>query len=222
MSKRPESHRVLTIDIESWGGTTKPTREDISVPGNYKNEKTIDDYITRELPAAHNKQALNGARGEVVCIGVAFEDDPTEVLYRNESEEELMKQFDTWLRDKGVNDLTQIYWVGGNISGFDLPWLKQRSWKYNLPLITGLIPEKKYDEHIIDIINIFSGTDTQKKHSVDTIAKFFGIEGKVGLTGAEVPQAYLDGRHEEIASYCGRDCDIERKIAKILAPWVWK
>jgi len=221
MTERPPSHVNLVLDIETWGGSQRPTREDISVPGNYKKQDTIEEYINRELPLAHNKQALDSTRGELVCIGVAVGDDPVEVLYRNTSEKELMEQFNAWLTDKGIHELTQVYWIGGNIEGFDLPWILQRSWKYKLPLITGLIPTRKYDDRIVDIIRIFSGTDTQKKHSVDTIAKFFEIKGKEGMSGEEVPQAYLDGRHDEIAAYCGRDVDIEREIARRLAPWIW-
>lgn len=221
MTERPPSHVNLTVDIETFGGTQKPTREDISIPGNYKNPETIEKYITAELPAAHNKQALDTAKGEIVCIGIARDDEPTEVLYRNNGEGELMQQFNDWLQDKGINEFTQVYWIGGNVEGFDLPMIRQRSWKYNLPLITGLIPHKRYDEHIVDIIRIFSAPDTQKKHSVDTIAKFFGLKGKTGLPSADVPQAYLDGRHDEISARCGEDVDIERKIAKILSPSIW-
>jgi len=220
MTQRPDAHKVCTVDIETYGGSTKPTIKDVSVPGNYTNPDTIKAYIDKTLPTLHNKQALNSVKGEIICIGLAIGEEPVEVLYRNLSEDELMKQFSTWLMDNGM-DKVPVTWVGGNIEGFDLPWMAQRAWKYNLPLITKLIPAGRYDERIVDIIRLFSGTDYQTHHKVDDIAKFFGLGGKTGLPSEDVPQAYLDGRHEEIAARCGEDVDIERAIAKILVPWIF-
>jgi len=211
----------LTCDIETFGGANQPTREDVKVPGNYKDPKTIANFIERELPGLYNKQALLSLKGEIACIGVALEEEPAEVLYRNGPEGELMQRFEQWLTDKGITHLTQVHWVGGNIDGFDLPYLLHRAWKYNLDLLQAIIPTKRYDDHIVDILRIFAGTDNQARHSVDGVAKFLGLAGKTGLPSADVPQAYTDGRHEEIEARCAEDVEVERAIAKKLQPWMW-
>ena len=134
MSERPISNMKIVFDLETFGGTHQPTRDDVSVPKNYKNADTIKAYIDAELPGLYNKQALDSLKGEIVCIGVAKDNEPIEVLYRNLSEEDLMNQFNAWLVEQGVDEFTQVYWVGGGIAHFDLPWILHRAWKYKFPI----------------------------------------------------------------------------------------
>jgi len=214
----------ITFDLETWGSATKPTRSDIEVPKNYKKEEAINRYIDDNIDAAWGKQGLNSLKGEIACIGVAKDDEPVEVLYTKTTEEDLMKRFDAWLIDKGVEELTQIYWIGHNLSGFDIPWIAHRAWKYNLDGLSMMLPVKAYDEHIIDTMLIFMSTsrDPKSKVKLDVLSKYLGYEGKAGMDGSMVHQAFIDGKHKEIAEYCENDVMITRDIVKRLRPWMWK
>ncbi len=217
---KPLSRVILTVDIETFGGTKEPTREDVKVPGNYKKQDAIDRFVDEHLPEQWAKQALMSTRGEIVCIGLAFNDEDVEVLARSGSEEDLMRQFVTWLHDKGVDELVEVYWVCHN-ADFDLQWLLHRAWKYRLPLLVRKIPTRKYDTHVIDTMAIFPGS-ARDMYKLDSIAKFLGVPGKSeGFDATMVHPAYIAGRLDEIVLYCAQDVEVCRSIAQILKPEVW-
>jgi len=210
----------ITVDIETWGGPNKPTLDDVQVPGNYTKPESIAKYKEDNLPKAWAAQALESLKGEILTIGVAYENDPVEVLVTEGDEQDLMHRFGEWLFTHGINEISQIWWVGHSIAGFDLPWILHRSWKYCIPFITALIPTYKYDEHIVDIQRIFAGT-SDKMYKMDYIAKYFGLPGKTSMDGSMVHDAYLQNRLADIAEYCKSDVSQEREVAMRLKPEIW-
>jgi len=215
------SRLIITLDIETYGGAHKPTEKDIKVPSNYKKQESIDAYIKSALPEAHGKQALHSLKGEIICIGVAFNDEDPILLMRGATEKDLMTAFKDKVNEYVPHDFLSTYWVGHNLSGFDLPWLLHRAWKYNLPSLYTSFPMKKYDEHLIDTMVLFGGT-SREMYSLNDVAKFLGVGGKTdGVDGSMMHQMFLDGKTEEIGEYCINDVNVTREVAKRLIPEIW-
>jgi hypothetical protein len=62
---------------------------------------------------------------------------------------------------------------------------------------------------------VLAAGPTREKVSLAKLAAYFyGITEKsnTGITGAQVYQAWLDGRHEEIRAYCADDVKLARKL----------
>jgi len=218
--KTGEAHGVLkcTVDIETWGGPNKPTADDIKVPGNYKKPEAIDNYIKENLPDAWKKNAVQSLKGEIVCIGYAFTNDPPQTIIG--TEEAIMDGFVNALIQEGVTHLTQVYWIGHNLAGFDLPWLLHRAWKYGNRLLLDTIPTNRYDDHVVDTMSIWAATG-RDYYKLGEIAKFLGIGSKGGIDGSMIHDMFVEGRISEIAQYCEVDVDLTRTLSKILKPEIW-
>src|SRR5688572_15853802 len=69
----------------------------ISPPGNYKKPESIAQWWASEGDAkrseAIHSTALNGTWGEVICIGLAINDEPVEVFSHVGSECTLLENF---------------------------------------------------------------------------------------------------------------------------------
>ena len=83
-----ENIMKIYIDIE-----TIPTQnadfqayvtETLKPPANYKSEDTIAKWFEQNKGEAVAKTALDGTFGEVVVIGVAINDEPPVVFYRED------------------------------------------------------------------------------------------------------------------------------------------
>lgn len=213
----------LTIDIETWGGPTKPSLEDIKAPANYKDEAKIKAYREEKMKTAWKDQGLDSLKGEVCCLGYQYGGkEPVSIIG---TEEDIITKFANELSKDGVIAHTQIYWIGHNLTTFDLPWILHRAWKYRLSYLVHAIPTNPYDEHIVDIMRLFAGPgvrDPKHMRKLDIIAKFLGLEGKTeGFDGSMVHDAFVRGEIDRIADYCENDCEQTTEVAKILKPEIW-
>jgi len=213
----------LTFDIETWGGPNKPSMDDISAPSNYKDEEKIKAYKEDKMKTAWSDQGLDSIKGEICCLG--YQVDGGKPYTLTGTEEEIIKAFSSVVEDIRNNESSQIYWIGHNLAGFDLPWTLQRAWKYDSMPLSYAIPTNPYDDHIVDTMTLFAGPgvrDPKSRRKLDDIAKFFGIEGKTkGFDGSMVHDAFIRGEIKKIAEYCGNDCVVTTKIAMILKPEIW-
>ncbi len=171
---------------------------------------------------AHRNTALKGISGQVCSIAYAIDDGPIEGHIRRpgESEGELLR----WFFDSVITsfpDYKQQYprlqWVGHNVIEFDLRFLKQRCWATNTqPSI--LIPaDARHGEYVYDTMKAWTGWKGYV--SQDALCKAFGIEGKQGMSGADVHDYYLAERYDEILDYNVSDVRIVREIYKRM---MWK
>lgn len=100
----------IYIDIE-----TIPTQnsdfqayvcENLKPPANYKNQETIDKWLEENKGEAIHKTALDGAFGEIVVIGVAINDEPPVLFYREDwqstAESQVHEPVASWLSRFGV------------------------------------------------------------------------------------------------------------------------
>lgn len=200
------------LDVETWAGTNKPSREDVIVPSNYKNQDVIDKYIDEHLDTQWRKQALNSLKGQIICIGYAINDGDAQVLF-DTSEEQLMMLFDDVISKYPYGIL-----VGHNLLRFDIPWLYHRSIKYKLPSLKSILPHGKRDTDMInDTMSLFSSTiyGSDGYYSLDEIAKFLGLNPKES-SGADIHDMFVAKDYDKIKEHCRYDVLLTRQVYKLI------
>lgn len=165
---------------------------------SYRRPVTFEEYL--------HGTSLDPNLGQILCIGVAVDDEITQILQGKEAD--ILKEF--WDMAKSAKRL-----IGHNAIAFDAPFLWKRSvlqgMKPSLPLNTNLT------ELVYDTMLAWDLAMPRKHTSLDLLAKLFGIPtSKTDMTGAEVDAYYRAGRLEEIYAYCGRDVEVTRSVYKKL------
>ena len=110
--------------------------------------------------------------------------------------------------DINSRKITKI--VGHNVFDFDLDFIKKRAIikgvKIELPFLAS-----KYDSIFFDTMTKWS---TQKRISMDKLARVLGIDGKGDVDGSMVWDMYQRGEDKAIADYCADDVRMVREIYK--------
>jgi 3'-5' exonuclease len=195
------------FDIETFRSENPPSREEVQVPGNYKKPESIEQYINENIEDIWNKTALNSLKGQIICIGYAFDDEPEQVL--TGTEEQIIKDLEKVLMSR--NMMTEF--IGHNIMGFDIPFIYHRAIKYKTKNLRNILPKSRYDKNVLDTMTLFAGTDWQAKWSLKNIANYLGIDNsKDEIDGSMVGQLWLAGEKEKIYDYCKEDVRVLRQI----------
>lgn len=153
---------------------------------------------------------------KVLCISVVFRNSEGLRIHSfvdvdGRSEGKIIQQFFATI-EKKVPQL--VSWNG---SGFDLPVLHYRGLQH------GVVADKYWDmgeddkdfkwnnyisryharhTDLMDLLALYQG---RANAPLDAMAKLCGFPGKLGMDGAEVYPAYLDGKTEAIRQYCETD-----------------
>jgi len=137
---------------------------------------------------------------QVVCIAVQCGDFATVLL--NKNEKELLKQFWRLIPFKEPFRL-----IGFNNSGFDIPYLLVRSFKYGLK-----IPDIK--GRAIDLRFVLSYGNKFKKGKLEDYTTLFLYENgkKNGCNGEDVKSLWETGKHKELMDYCKHDVYLTASI----------
>lgn len=234
-------NNILTIDIETIpsqredvrayfaktiGKDTAEKLESVRAPANYKDQAKIDQYIEDARKAliggeqtaideAVNKTGLDGAFGQVVCIGLAIDDeDPVVISGMNEAEVLHRLIGNLALIPPSQHLSTSI--VGHNVSSFDLRFLMQRFMVNGIrphPIIRQAAEAKPWErEKVYDTMVQFAGVGN--RISLDKLCMALGLPGKGDITGADVWPMVQAGRLEEVAAYCADDVAKTRAVYK--------
>ena len=206
---------TLFLDIETiptdldW--VIDDLRAKIKPPAQYKKPESIAEWMDAnadiELAKAIHSTGLDGAFGRICCIGYAFDDEPVQTVgtHLQMTEHTILADF---AADINSRKITKI--VGHNVFDFDLEFIKKRSIikgvKIELPFLAS-----KYDSIFFDTMTKWS---TQKRISMDKLARVLGIEGKVDVDGSMVWDMYQRGEDKAIADYCSDDVRMVREIYK--------
>lgn len=232
-----QSHELATHVMESVDLKHPESIDDYcSPPASYKKQETIDAYVDKKtseyeeyIKSIHadneskkleelSKQGLSGLFGEVLCIGYAVDDEDPNCLYINPengiTEASILSEFrDIACYSGRVKSYCSNTLVGHSVLQFDIPFLSQRM------MINGLPPlfrhgSKPWDLSVEDT-KLMWQCSSQKRESLHNLCIAFGIQTpKDGIDGSQVYQAFLDGRHDEIAAYCKRDVVATRELHK--------
>lgn len=191
--------------------------ESIKPPATYKKPESIAAWMEEnkaaELDALHRKTALDGAFGQVCCIGVAIDDDEPGTFVG--SEPKMLTDFADYLGSLEGDKYTTLF-IGHNIAGFDLRFLVQRYIVNRIPvpfLLKHAANAKPWEsEKVFDTMVQWAGVGN--RISLDKLCMALSVPTpKDGITGATVYDEWLKGNIEGIAEYCKRDVEATRAVS---------
>lgn len=217
-------NKIITLDIE-----TIPTqREDVKAyvaskvthPGNISKAETIVKWNEESRPAAIeeavSKTGLDGAFGQVVCIGLAVGDAKPMTIFGLDEHRNLVSLNVALSSSVGQSDWYSTSIVGHNVSAFDLRFLLQRFIVNQVkphPIIVRAAQAKPWEsEKVYDTMVQFAGAGN--RISLDKLCLALGLPGKGDITGADVWPLVQAGKLKEVADYCADDVIKTRNVFK--------
>jgi len=206
-SKTEEATSLIILDIETFSGI-KPNIEDIIPDARLKDPVKIQADKEAKMDKQWRGQSLSSIKGEVYCIGVAVDEEPSEVII-GVDEQETMEMFDIWL-----GNYTYPKFVAHNGYDFDYLFLYHRGLKHRMKNIVNAFGDKS---RLIDTMLLLNGTSWKTMVSLDNMAKLLlGRSAKGDISGADVHDLVLAGEAEKIIRYCAEDVKVLRECYKVL------
>lgn len=216
----------LFLDIETLPdqrpGAFDKIYDTIRPPGNIKKAESIEKWMVENGSAAaaeaHLKTSLNGIAGEICSIAWAIDDGDIVGNCRRPDTTEawLLQHFFDCVAEKartGEGSHQQLTWIGHNVIDFDLRFLKQRAIVNNVkPLFLIPADSRHGSAQVFDTMKAWAGWKGYV--SQEALCNALGIEGKSGMTGADVWPAYQRGEYETIEEYNMDDVRIVRELFK--------
>lgn len=212
----------IFIDIE----TIPAQRQDIAdyIAATIKPPKTMSAAATIEkwhkeskagaIEDEVSKTGLDGAFGQVCCIGYDLTNSGEPTAIYGLDEPTLLDCF-----NNALNDIPRAMWsaytvIGHNVSGFDLRFLLQRYMVNGIkphPIINVAAQAKAWDGKVYDTMTQFAGYG--KTISLDKLCMALGVPSPKGdMDGSMVGQYVADGRIAEVADYCKKDVIATRAV----------
>lgn len=201
---------IETIPATSWliadyiAATIKP-------PGTIKLPASIEKWHKESkaeaVAEAIDKTGLDGAFGQVVCIGYDLHDTGQPEAVYGLDEPDLLTRFNAVLDTipRNMHNATTV--VGHNIIGFDLRFLWQRYIVNGIKphaIISASAKAKPWDANVYDTMTQFAGFGN--KITLDKLCVALGIPTPKGeLDGSKVGQAVADGYLLKVVKYCKDD-----------------
>ena len=208
---------TIFLDIETLPAQTAEAHLRIAAgvkpPASMKKADAIAKWETEDKPAAVQsaiaKTSFDAAHGHICTIGFALDENPAQSIHLNHvaDEAELLQTFFA-----AIHTQHHLTFVGHYITGFDLPFILRRAVVLGVQ-IPRCIPRdpKPWGGQVFDTMTAWAGT--RDTISMNDLCAALGIDGKGdGLDGSQIAQAWLDGRHKEIAAYCQSDVERTRQI----------
>ena len=211
---------MIFLDIEtanvSWQSLDSDRRElwDNFAQGKYRNEIKAG-WLIPDL--WDSKASLHPEFGLIVCISYATDDGPVRSLFvdNDNPEVHLLDRLADGLRNNPMH-----YLCAHNGKGFDFHYIARRMVinKVELPQILNTQGLKPWELQFEDTQEMWGFGDMRRTVRLDVLCHCLGVPSpKDAMCGSEVPQAWRDGRIEEIVEYCEKDVVALRECFKILS-----
>lgn len=206
-------------------------KNNLKIPGNIKKPETMEKWIEENWEEQYRSLATNTSKASFATLAWNFTRDKSkttclinterndkaivETFYKHLKEHviELSKAdgvelSEDDLKDDKFMDYVVINWFGTNIRTFDLDLLWKQCMKHRLYNFARLIPRKKFDDRVIDYVEIYNGPAPHKYISQKEICELFGIQGKPDdIDGSQVYDYWMRGEYEKVAEYNIYDVD---------------
>ncbi len=198
----------------------------VKAPGTMKKYDTIQKWEQEERPQAIANAiattSLNGAYGRVCAIGWAIDDADPSVLV-TEDERELLLAFCSEVGrvlEPMDGNPPMPTWVGHNIAGFDLPFLRKRFVVHGIapPLaLRTAMTSRSWDARIADTMLMWD-TDRDKRVGLDLLCRVLSIPSPKaeGIDGSKVAEMFAAGEYQRIGEYCAQDVIATRRCYRAL------
>jgi len=216
------NNTTIILDIETIPASDPDIRDYIAKtvkhPGTIKLPASIEKWNENERPAAIDdavsKTGLDGAFGQVCCIGYDLLNDGNPNAIYGLDESQLLCDFNEALDSIPHNLWSAIVIVGHNVSAFDLRFLFQRYIVNGIkphPIINVAASAKTWDNQVYDTMTKFAGYGN--RISLDKLCMALGVPTPKGdMDGSMVGQYVADGRIDEVADYCKKDVAATRAV----------
>jgi hypothetical protein len=203
---------VLCFDIETIPDTDFGRR--IFGLGDLDDESVAKVMRFKQLQAKQTDFLPLPQHRVVVISAVLRNSDGLHVFSLGEkqgSESEIIQRFFDGIERKSP-DL--VSWNG---AGFDLPVLHYRALKHGVTAsryweIGDSDREFRYNNYLgrfhwrhIDLMDVLAGFQFGGRASLEHTAQLLGLPGKLGMSGGQVWDYFLEGRRAEIEQYCETD-----------------
>ncbi len=203
---------MIYLDIETaslpWTAVTEDTRElwGKFAENKYRNEPESPEKLWDHYAALHPEFGL------IVCISYAIDEGDVHSLAVAEPVAELdaLQRFAEGLRLKCHHNL-----CAHNGKGFDFHWLARRMVMHEVTLPEQLNTQgkKPWETQFADTQEMWGFGDLRRTVRLDVLCHSLGVPSpKDAMCGADVPQAWRDGRIDEIVTYCEKDVEALRKV----------
>jgi hypothetical protein len=221
----------IYLDIETIPCQKPGIKEELAAgihpPANYSKPETITKWEQETKPGLADEKwretAMNGALGQIYCIGYAFQDTPVRVLRDTETEADLIIEFSeellklaTMRAPRGVKNtvfLRSLKWVGHNIRDFDLRFLFHRCVVHRIKPFFPIDP-KPISDYCYDTMIGWAGYGG--RISLDRLCYALHISSDDELKGAEVWDSVCRGEYDRVVNHCQSDVEKVRNIYKRL------
>ena len=203
--------------------TTKVYLDAETLPPD-RSDPTISEFLSSCTEEEFRQLSLNPQHGRILCIGVIVERD-NEISHRGVlgrsretggfhlDEERTLRSF--WNLLRGFDPRRDLL-IGFNLLDFDLHFICTRSVIRRVKPSLAVCFARYRAQPVFDCMWEF--THWRHRIKLDDLARVLGLESpkQDGLDGSCVYDLFLEGRHEEIANYCMRDCESTRAIYRRL------
>lgn len=212
--------------------------------GNRKDPAAIDQYIAEakvkhaEAAAAekaeyeakraeHYQKALDNAAlspltGRILAIGLLYADGTEEILAAedNAQEEAMIRRFLAIYADHlaGSNQLVGFNTGSNSGGGFDLGFVARRAMKYGIDASV-LRSSRGWGSAFIDLLDVWRCGDRTLYVDLDTLCRFFGLDGKKGGDGAQFARLFREDRAAAI-DYLRNDLGETQRLSKKMLVFV--
>lgn len=173
-------------------------KQDIWVDKKYQEQ--LDD-VEKE----YRSRSFEAMKGRIVCIGIKFDDNETEMIEYCENEKDILIALENKLEEHKQTIHDSLF-IGNNIYGFDIRFIIQKAYKYGTKKLLYFLPTNKYDKRIYDLSDKFN-IDVYGKHTkLVEICEFLDVKTpKDDLDGSMVLDAFIAGEIDRIQTYCKKD-----------------
>jgi len=186
-----------------------------------KNDPLVHNKIAQCTEEEYRKLALSSQWCRLLCIGLIIEGDDGEIIHRGVlgrdrstmrfhlDEGRTLRGF--WNLLKAFDDRKDLL-IGFNLLDFDLVVLCQRSIIKKIKPSFQVCFKRFCSRPVYDVMWAFQYW--RHRISLDEVAQVLEIESskRDGIDGSRVYDLFLEGRDDEIASYCLNDVILTRSI----------
>jgi uncharacterized protein YprB with RNaseH-like and TPR domain len=216
---------IVFMDIE-----TLPADEGDSIWEKIQDQSPLpkDQDFDAYFEEKRKDTALFPALGRVWMIGFAHKAEEPVILECDgtiDGEARLLGDF-----FNHIKDWDNPWWVGHNVSGFDVPFLQVRALHHQLPALArkmGRLRAKPWEQRVLDTQKLWPATGADRySHShgirgtrrLDTVCSILGVENQTGVMGPDVYAAYLAGDKKGVMDHLYQDVIQVREVFKHLWP----
>ena len=175
---------------------------------------------------AYRRTALSGEFGRILCIGLIVEQGDREdslmlgwdeaANHFSEDEPALLRGF--WNQMHDFDASTDLV-IGHNVLDFDLRFIYQRSVVRRVKPSVELSFRRYSSRPVFDTMQEWGKWSRQDYISLDRLARALGLASSKSpaISGAQVYDRYVEGKHQLIRDYCLADVALTRQVYRRLA-----